>query len=200
MESNRQLTNYDDDVYDVSFEYYNPTTVDPGNIFIIIAGVMCLFSLLGLPLFMAKCGNCVKKRRKRRKAERRAKLDQQIDNDVVVNDSDYVKAVFDDDFADVVEDGEDERTEHISCVQTCRGMGHAGAIFVFENESIIRQRNGRHAGVNVDTRRRAVARGIARETKEAMHLDEAQALREGKKLTLSIEQLVLSSRILCYGT
>ncbi|KAL7537055.1 hypothetical protein ACHAXR_010152 [Thalassiosira sp. AJA248-18] len=146
---------------DVSYEDYVATTFDPGKMLFNVAVIICAGSILFLPLISKKLDEFLKYRTRRRKEK---------ETTIVATNtiSEGYKAEDDDDFVDIAAGG----CSHLSCVQSCGGMGYSAAIFVFDTDIVRWRKRGSHARSNIDWRREMVSRGIRREARESMSFDE----------------------------
>lgn len=142
------LLDEDDEVYG---DDYIETTTDPGDTFLYIAIVICICSIACLPLFVKLGKWCIS----RRTQESDEHHEENVGTLVPPNGAAPHPAQTD--------------SSNLSCVQRCRRrkMCYSAAMFVLDNV-IRRRKRGAHAGENIDRRREAVSRGVAREARESM--------------------------------
>eukprot|EP00579_Thalassiosira_antarctica_P001896 CAMPEP_0201871326 /NCGR_PEP_ID=MMETSP0902-20130614/4272_1 /ASSEMBLY_ACC=CAM_ASM_000551 /TAXON_ID=420261 /ORGANISM="Thalassiosira antarctica, Strain CCMP982" /LENGTH=750 /DNA_ID=CAMNT_0048397275 /DNA_START=148 /DNA_END=2400 /DNA_ORIENTATION=+ len=165
---NRRLTVLEDD--DEVYDNYIETTVDPGQTLFIIATFICIASLICIPLSVM-LGTCLTNC----KHEGGTEADSEEDLPLV----EYTGG-------GGPHQSQTDSSE-LSFIQRCRKTNYLALLFVLYN--VIRWRKwGTHTRANMEGRREAVVRGMAREARESMlvHQRHAQEARVDVDLAGSI--------------
>ena len=159
---NRHLSLLDgDDSYE---NYVASDTTDPGNSLLIIAAFICLVSLIGLPLYV-KFGKWLSARYK-------------YCGNTSSSDSNIHNGDEDDNITNQVEQQGDD-TPDLSFTKRCRKVLRSSVQFVLNT-----RKRGAHTAENVDGRREALERGIAREARESLYRQQQQTIVSPIDLTL----------------
>jgi len=156
------------------FDNYIATTTDPGNTLLIIAAFICLVSLVGLPLYV-KFGLCLSRCNKNRHRDTTDTNDGDGINHIIPTsiEASHINHVYIDGqqrpqyipppTTQQQTNDTTEEKEDFSFVQKCQKVLSSTVKFILNT-----RKRGAHTADNVDARREAISRGIAREGRESM--------------------------------
>ena len=159
----RHLSVIDGD--DSNENYVASDATDPGTSLLIIAAFICLISLIGLPLYV-KFGKWLSARYK-------------YCGNTSSSDSNNIHNGDEDDNITYQVEQQGDDTPDLSFMKRCRKVLRSSVQFVLNT-----RKRGAHTAENVDGRREALERGIAREARESLYRQQQHTIVSPIDLTL----------------